>query len=177
MIYMPLLTWIGFGLIGYVPNTLCINNIDILLNGLTLERFGWKSVTSNKLLQRINKCVVECCSCIKWTEYLCAGDEVPSRVRTRHSSVVQRCGLRLPRRGHLVDGQQQLAGLISRRPSQLYYLTHKHLMLTELLSYIHTYHSRFIPEGVAEVSQIFLRDTHLLPKLVNYEEHCRRDRW
>jgi hypothetical protein len=29
---------------------------------------------------------------------------------------------------------------------------------------IHTYHSRLIPEGVAEVSQIFLRDTHVLPK-------------
>jgi muramidase (phage lysozyme) len=44
--------------------------------------------------------------------------------------------------------------------------------------YIHTYtyHSRFIPEGVAEVSQIFLRDTYVLPKLVSYEEHCRRDR-
>jgi hypothetical protein len=41
---------------------------------------------------------------------------------------------------------------------------------------IHTYHSRFIPKGVAEVSQIFLRDTHVLPKLVSYEEHCRRDR-
>jgi hypothetical protein len=34
--------------------------------------------------------------------------------------------------------------------------------------YIHTYHSRFNPEGVAEVSQIFLRDTHVLPKL-SYE--------
>jgi hypothetical protein len=44
-------------------------------------------------------------------------------------------------------------------------------------TYIHTYHSRFIPGGVAEVSQIFLRDTHVLPKLVSYEEHCRRDRW
>jgi hypothetical protein len=44
------------------------------------------------------------------------------------------------------------------------------------LLYIHTYHSRFIPEKVAEVSQIFLRDTHVLPKLVSYEEHCRRDR-
>jgi hypothetical protein len=31
--------------------------------------------------------------------------------------------------------------------------------------YIHTYHSRFIPEGVAEISQIFLRDTHVLQKL------------
>jgi hypothetical protein len=40
-----------------------------------------------------------------------------------------------------------------------------------------TYHLRFIPEEVAEVSQIFLRDTHVLPKLVSYEEHCRRDRW
>jgi hypothetical protein len=27
---------------------------------------------------------------------------------------------------------------------------------------------------VAEVSQVFLRDTHVLPKLVSYEEHCRR---
>jgi hypothetical protein len=45
--------------------------------------------------------------------------------------------------------------------------------------YIHTYtyHSRCIPEGVAEISQIFLRDTHVLLKLVSYEEHCRRDRW
>jgi hypothetical protein len=41
---------------------------------------------------------------------------------------------------------------------------------------IHTYHSRFIPGGVAEVSQIFLRDTHVLPKLVSYEENCRRGR-
>jgi hypothetical protein len=32
-------------------------------------------------------------------------------------------------------------------------------------SIIHTHHSRFIPEGVAEASQIFLRDAHILPKL------------
>jgi hypothetical protein len=31
---------------------------------------------------------------------------------------------------------------------------------------LHTYHSRLIPEGVGEVSQIFLLDTHVLPKLV-----------
>jgi hypothetical protein len=30
---------------------------------------------------------------------------------------------------------------------------------------LHKYHSRFIPEGVAEVSQIFRQDTHVLPKL------------
>jgi hypothetical protein len=29
--------------------------------------------------------------------------------------------------------------------------------------YINTYHSRFIPEEVAEVSQIFLRATYVLP--------------
>jgi hypothetical protein len=28
----------------------------------------------------------------------------------------------------------------------------------------------FIPEGVAEASQIFLRDAHVLPKLLSYEE-------
>jgi hypothetical protein len=33
------------------------------------------------------------------------------------------------------------------------------------------------PQGVAEVSQIFLRHTHALPKLVSYKRHCRRDRW
>jgi hypothetical protein len=31
-------------------------------------------------------------------------------------------------------------------------------------TYIHIYHSRFLPEGVAEASQIFLRDAHVLPK-------------
>jgi hypothetical protein len=43
----------------------------------------------------------------------------------------------------------------------------------------HTYHSRFIPEGAAEASQIFLRDAHILPKLakVSFEEHCIRDRY
>jgi hypothetical protein len=29
---------------------------------------------------------------------------------------------------------------------------------------IHTYHSHFIPEGVAEASRIFLPDAHVLPK-------------
>jgi hypothetical protein len=42
---------------------------------------------------------------------------------------------------------------------------------------IHTYHSRFIPEGVTEASQIFLRDTHVLLQIVSYEKHCSRDRW
>jgi hypothetical protein len=42
---------------------------------------------------------------------------------------------------------------------------------------IHTYHSRYILEGVAGVSQIFLRDTHVLPKFVSYEELCRSDGW
>jgi hypothetical protein len=46
------------------------------------------------------------------------------------------------------------------------------LMSRGCLYILHTYHSRFIPEGVAEVSQIFLRDTHVLPKLLSYDEHC-----
>jgi hypothetical protein len=40
-------------------------------------------------------------------------------------------------------------------------------------AYGNTYHLRFIPEGVPEASQIFLRDTHVLPKLLSYEEYCR----
>jgi hypothetical protein len=35
--------------------------------------------------------------------------------------------------------------------------------------YIHTYHSRFITVGVAEASQISLRDVHVLHKLFSYE--------
>jgi hypothetical protein len=41
-------------------------------------------------------------------------------------------------------------------------------------NYIHKYHSRFIPEEVAQASQILLRDAHVLPKLLSYEEYCRR---
>jgi hypothetical protein len=44
------------------------------------------------------------------------------------------------------------------------------------IAYIHTYldtyityHSRFIPVGVAEVTQIFPRNAHVLPKLFSYE--------
>jgi hypothetical protein len=36
-------------------------------------------------------------------------------------------------------------------------------------TYIHTYHSRFIPEGAAEASQILLRDAHVLQKLFSYK--------
>jgi hypothetical protein len=31
-------------------------------------------------------------------------------------------------------------------------------------TYIHTHHSRLIPKGVTETLQMFLRDTHILPK-------------
>jgi hypothetical protein len=36
------------------------------------------------------------------------------------------------------------------------------------------FHPRFIPEGVAETSQILFRDAHVLSKLFGYEEYCRR---
>jgi ABC-type multidrug transport system ATPase subunit len=42
---------------------------------------------------------------------------------------------------------------------------------------IHTYHARFVPEGVAESSQVLLREAHVLAKLFSYEKYCRRDRW
>jgi hypothetical protein len=34
-----------------------------------------------------------------------------------------------------------------------------------------TYHTRFIPEGEVEASQIFLQDPRILPKLLSYEEN------
>jgi hypothetical protein len=53
-------------------------------------------------------------------------------------------------------------------------MTRKQMIV--LIKCVYIYHSRLIPEGVAEVSQIFLRDTHVLRKLLSYEEHRRRDR-
>jgi hypothetical protein len=35
-----------------------------------------------------------------------------------------------------------------------------------------THKKSFIPEGVAEFYQ-----THVLPKLLSHEKHCRHDRW
>jgi hypothetical protein len=35
--------------------------------------------------------------------------------------------------------------------------------------YMNTYHSRFIPEGVAEASQVFFQDAQALPKLFSYK--------
>jgi hypothetical protein len=50
------------------------------------------------------------------------------------------------------------------------------VLLTPLSGIRRVIHTYIILEGVAEVSQIFLRDTHVLPKLVSYEEH-RPDGW
>jgi hypothetical protein len=50
------------------------------------------------------------------------------------------------------------------------------MMVLKKETYIHTYHSRLIPEGVAEATHILPRDTHVLPKLLSYEEYCRRGR-
>jgi hypothetical protein len=50
-------------------------------------------------------------------------------------------------------------------------------VLLQSISGVHTHTTHTIPEGAAEASQTFLRDTHVLPKLVSYEEYCKRDRW
>jgi hypothetical protein len=43
---------------------------------------------------------------------------------------------------------------------------------------LHTYIPLTLcPERVEAASQIFLRDTHVLPQLLSYEKYCRRDRW
>jgi hypothetical protein len=36
---------------------------------------------------------------------------------------------------------------------------------------MHTYHSRLIPEGAAEASQIFLQDAHFLLKLLSFDRN------
>jgi hypothetical protein len=35
---------------------------------------------------------------------------------------------------------------------------------------MHTYHSRFIPEKVAQATQIIFRDAHVFLKLLSYED-------
>jgi hypothetical protein len=78
-------------------------------------------------------------------------------------------------RGYSVSGMCVYSQKIEFRFYNFYnYLSNLFLHYPNVHTYIHTYHSRFIPEGVAEVSQIFLRDIHVLPKLVSYEEHCRQ---
>jgi hypothetical protein len=41
---------------------------------------------------------------------------------------------------------------------------------------MHKYHSRFFLKGVAEASQMSLRDAYVLPILLSYEEYCTRGR-
>jgi hypothetical protein len=41
------------------------------------------------------------------------------------------------------------------------------LVFWNTTKHTHTYHSRFISEEVAEASQIFLRDAHVLPKAMS----------
>jgi hypothetical protein len=44
--------------------------------------------------------------------------------------------------------------------------------------FIHTYLPlTFYPQGVAEASQINLRDTLVLQKFVSCEDYCRRNKW
>jgi hypothetical protein len=58
--------------------------------------------------------------------------------------------------------------LATHFPNKLWEIT-----LFETYDILHTYYSRFIPEGVAEASQKFLRDAYVLPKLLSFEEYCR----
>jgi hypothetical protein len=54
--------------------------------------------------------------------------------------------------------------------------THLSLLLfSSKPSLLQTYHSHFIPEGQAEISRTFLRDTHILPKWFSYKNYCRRN--
>jgi hypothetical protein len=52
---------------------------------------------------------------------------------------------------------------------------YNHILDNKYNYYIHTYHSRLIPQqqiaafGIAEASQIFLRDVHVLSKLLSYD--------
>jgi hypothetical protein len=46
----------------------------------------------------------------------------------------------------------------------LNYKSYNHHIKTYFPNFKNTYHSRFIPEGVAETSQALLLDTHILLK-------------
>jgi hypothetical protein len=46
------------------------------------------------------------------------------------------------------------------------YFVHKHNLTSSniAIKLFDTHHSRLIPKEIAETSQLFLRDTHILPK-------------
>jgi hypothetical protein len=48
-----------------------------------------------------------------------------------------------------------------------------YVMFLVIIPFIHTYRTRFIPEELAKASQVFLRDAHVFPKLLSYEEYYR----
>jgi hypothetical protein len=57
-----------------------------------------------------------------------------------------------------------------------YFIASKQNYKAFLNLYIHTYHSHFIYECVAQASRMFQPDVHVLPKLLSYEEYCRREK-
>jgi hypothetical protein len=59
---------------------------------------------------------------------------------------------------------QSISGAIAINPLVAFYDTHGG-GTTHETTLLHTYHSRFIPEGLADVSQIFLQDTHFFTKI------------
>jgi hypothetical protein len=108
---------------------------------------------------------------------------VPARGRVRGARAgaaaragLAAAGLRPPRAHRAQAARAAREGAAD--PAVPYIMTHLYYTqpTTSQSPPLHTYHSRFIPEG-QEVSQIFLQDTLDLPKLVSYEEHCSRDRW
>jgi hypothetical protein len=50
---------------------------------------------------------------------------------------------------------------------------HLEIFAGSLKVYIHKYHSRFVPEGLAKASQLFLQDTSIKLKLLSYEKYCK----
>jgi hypothetical protein len=53
----------------------------------------------------------------------------------------------------------------------------QHIRQSAKLSNLHTFHSRFTPKGVAGAYHIYIRNAHVLLKVLCYEEYCSRDMW
>jgi hypothetical protein len=142
-IYIHLLTWLGFGLIGYVPKRLCTNRSRC-------RRRRQSAHARRTCASRRRRARARCRTSPPAPPAPCPPRPAPIRSPAARSRPATPCLSTITKHHHYC--------VIGSRV-------------------IHTYHSRFNPEGVAGVSQIFIRDTHVLPKLVTYEKHCRRDRW
>jgi hypothetical protein len=162
MIYMHLLTWVGFGLIGYLHPRHCLpkwlSYEEYCRQNITLSAGwsnGWRSRKQNQ----------------GFRVQIPLTGLIPPLLPTHCVSRLARINSGIPP----IDNEQWS----SWSPGGKLKLSQLHrIYQKEIKGYFHTYIPfTLYPRRDSRGIQIFLWDTHVLPKWVSCEEHCRRDRW